>query len=150
MCKIKTTADYNGGTQYELLMAIQGLGYNIVTCGECGEPFIHKTRNITSEMEYDDYCYKCPFCDYTGEPCDFPDFYSEELDCELEQQEINEIYDRVNELLPSILNSIGIDRPSNYDSIVEFIVDEVVICGDSNRWNDDDIRIGFRRWLERE
>jgi hypothetical protein len=38
---------------------------NIVNCGMCSSVLLHKTNaeQIT-----------CPHCEYTSEPCDFPDF----------------------------------------------------------------------------
>ncbi len=41
-------------------------GINIVTCGECGEPFVVSL----SEEEH-----TCPFCNMSGDPCDFPDLF---------------------------------------------------------------------------
>jgi exosome complex RNA-binding protein Csl4 len=44
--------------------AINRIGINIVTCGDCGEVLLHKTSEETIT---------CPHCSYTSEPCDFPD-----------------------------------------------------------------------------
>lgn len=41
-------------------------GINIVTCGECGEPFVVSL----SEEEH-----TCPFCKFTSEIYDFPDLF---------------------------------------------------------------------------
>jgi formylmethanofuran dehydrogenase subunit E len=51
-------------TQVELLEAMWKIGFNIVTCGNCGEPFIHRTG--VDELE-------CPYCDYQEDICCFPD-----------------------------------------------------------------------------
>lgn len=39
---------------------------NLVTCGHCGSTLLH-------EINLEDI--KCPFCDFEGEPCDFPDLF---------------------------------------------------------------------------
>ena len=43
-------------------------GLNLVDCPNCGGTLIHETHkgDIT-----------CPFCEYTSEPCDFPDHFYE-------------------------------------------------------------------------
>jgi hypothetical protein len=52
--------------QLQMSRAINGIGINIVTCGDCGGVVLHKTsdEDIT-----------CPHCNFTSEPCDFPDLY---------------------------------------------------------------------------
>jgi endogenous inhibitor of DNA gyrase (YacG/DUF329 family) len=39
---------------------------NIVTCGNCGEPFV-----VTLEQE----THTCPFCAFQSDSCDFPDLF---------------------------------------------------------------------------
>lgn len=46
---------------------INKAGVNAVTCGNCGDVFLHITAEETIT---------CPHCDYSGEPCDFPDLIS--------------------------------------------------------------------------
>lgn len=53
-------------TQKQLQQELQSLGYNVVSCGSCGDVFIHKTP--TEEIQ-------CPHCDLVGDPCNFPDLY---------------------------------------------------------------------------
>jgi len=50
------------GYQHEM----QGAGFNLVGCGNCGSTFLHRTEHEVIE---------CPFCDYRSEPCDFPDHF---------------------------------------------------------------------------
>ena len=54
--------------QAKLLIAIQEKGFNIVTCGHCGDIFIHKTEE--EELF-------CPHCEKEFEPCDCPDLFYE-------------------------------------------------------------------------
>ena len=51
-------------------------------------------------------------------------------------------------LLGHIYTAIGIDKPSNHDDIVEFIVNDVEVAADPVDWHSGDIAIGFRRFIE--
>jgi len=58
-------------TQYELQEAIADkANIHIVTCGNCGKVLLHEA----TEGEI-----TCEFCDYIGEPCDFPDLHSQPI-----------------------------------------------------------------------
>ncbi len=52
------------------------------------------------------------------------------------------------QLLEEIYPTIGIDKPSNHDNIVEFIVNDVEVAADPVEWHSGDISIGFRRFIE--
>lgn len=51
--------------QEQLAIEIQNKGHNVVNCGDCGDVFLHK-------IEVDELT--CPYCEYTSDICDFPDF----------------------------------------------------------------------------
>ena len=48
----------------------------------------------------------------------------------------------------NLITKIGMDIPSNFDSIVQFIYNDVCETADNENWHDGDIIIGFRRWIE--
>ena len=52
------------------------------------------------------------------------------------------------QLLGDIYPAVGIDKPSNHDDIVEFIVNDVEVTADPVDWHSGDISIGFRRFIE--
>ena len=53
--------------QLDILSELQELGYNVVTCGNCGKPFLMgKIREETII---------CPYCFGAGEQCDMPDLF---------------------------------------------------------------------------
>ena len=55
--------------QYNLSQrVVMGANVNIVTCGMCGDVMLH---------DPDDVELTCPYCDFVGEPCDFPDLFLE-------------------------------------------------------------------------
>lgn len=47
---------------------------NIVNCGSCGAVLLHKVVDLEKDTPTEDYDITCPYCDFTSEPCDFPDF----------------------------------------------------------------------------
>lgn len=52
--------------QIEIIKEMQSAGFNIVDCGNCGSTIVHRTP--TEEIV-------CPYCNFTSEPCDFPDYF---------------------------------------------------------------------------
>lgn len=56
--------------------------------------------------------------------------------------------DEIERRFINLITKIGMDIPSNFEDIVQFIYEDVCQCADENNWNDDDIVIGFRRWIE--
>jgi len=59
--------------QTELQYEMQKAGLNLVNCGNCGSTLIHETMTRVGDI----YDITCPFCQYTSEPCDFPDHFHE-------------------------------------------------------------------------
>ena len=53
----------------------------------------------------------------------------------------------VEYVLYEIYSNIGIDKPDNHEEILDFIANDVKECADEN-FNDSDVAIGFRRFLE--
>jgi hypothetical protein len=45
---------------------VQKADINIVTCGDCGAVLLHRTDTESDVIV-------CPHCNYTSDPCDFPD-----------------------------------------------------------------------------
>tara|TARA_R110002051_G_scaffold18344_1_gene53082 strand:- start:1616 stop:1816 length:201 start_codon:yes stop_codon:yes gene_type:complete len=51
-------------------------------------------------------------------------------------------------MLIDIFDRINIDTPSNFDDILEFVIDDVEETADKENWHEGDVAIGFRRWIE--
>lgn len=47
------------------------LNLNLVTCGQCGEPFAHKLPRDSDELH-------CPYCDFKDDICHFPDIFMDQ------------------------------------------------------------------------
>lgn len=47
---------------------------NIVNCGHCGSVLLHNIVPLSEDTSSEDYHITCPYCDFTSEPCDFPDY----------------------------------------------------------------------------
>jgi hypothetical protein len=56
--------------------------------------------------------------------------------------------DEIESLLIDIFDRIGIQQPSNYEDITQFVFEDVCDTADPVNWNNDDVAIGFRRWIE--
>jgi hypothetical protein len=56
--------------------------------------------------------------------------------------------DSIEKILISKWANIGMDIPSNFEDIVQFIYEDVCETADPIEWNDYDVIIGFRRWIE--
>lgn len=57
--------------QLDLQFKIQQKGFNIVTCGRCGDVLLHEVNDEDIE---------CPHCDFVSDPCDFPDLFYEGIE----------------------------------------------------------------------
>ena len=51
-------------------------------------------------------------------------------------------------MLIDIFHRINIDTPSNFNDILEYVVNDVDETADEENWHDGDVAIGFRRWIE--
>lgn len=54
----------------------------------------------------------------------------------------------ITELLIDIFDRMIMDIPDNFDEILEFVIKDVKENADEENWNDADVVIGFRRWIE--
>lgn len=54
---------------------IQSVGFNIVNCGSCGSILLHEIEQ--EELE-------CPYCDFTSNTSDFPDYLYSGIENNLE------------------------------------------------------------------
>lgn len=51
------------------------------------------------------------------------------------------------ELIYVFTTIIGMDIPSGFDNILEYVYEDVCETADDD-WNTDDVLIAFRRWIE--
>lgn len=56
--------------------------------------------------------------------------------------------DDIEKRFINIIKKIGMDIPNNFEDIVQDIYEDVCETADAENWNDSDIVIGFRRWIE--
>ena len=56
--------------------------------------------------------------------------------------------DEIETRFINIITKIGMDIPNNFEDIVQNIYEDVCETADPDNWNDDDIVIAFRRWIE--
>ena len=58
--------------------------------------------------------------------------------------------DEIVTILIDMFDRIGIQTPSNYEDIVQFCYEDVCETADPIDWNNDDVLIAFRRFIECE
>ena len=54
----------------------------------------------------------------------------------------------IEHILLGLLSLIGMDKPINFDQIVEFCFQDIDETADKENWNESDVTIAFRRWIE--
>ena len=58
-------------SQYQILREMQTKGYNVCTCGNCGDVVLFdKQMSQQNDIE-------CPHCDIIMDQCHYPDLYSQ-------------------------------------------------------------------------
>ena len=55
----------------------------------------------------------------------------------------------INPFLLNIFNRIGIDTPSNYRDILDFITNDISETSNLLNWHSGDVEISFSRWIEK-
>jgi hypothetical protein len=58
--------------------------------------------------------------------------------------------DEIETILIDMFDRIGIQTPSNYEDIVQFCYEDVCETADPIDWNNDDVLIAFKRFIECE
>ena len=56
--------------------------------------------------------------------------------------------DEIVRIFINDITKMGMDIPENHEEIVQFIYEDIMSCGDTIKWNDSDVIIGFRRFIE--
>lgn len=57
-------------------------------------------------------------------------------------------YKEIELILLETLGSIGMDKPNNFDSIVQYCYEDICETADADNWNDSDVIIALRRFIE--
>jgi hypothetical protein len=58
--------------------------------------------------------------------------------------------DEIEKVFINLITKLGMDLPENWEDIVQFIYEDIMDCADEGKWNNDDVVIGFRRWIEEQ
>ena len=56
--------------------------------------------------------------------------------------------DSIEFKLIEMWKNMGMDIPENYEDIVQFCYEDVCETAHPMNWNDSDVTIAFRRWIE--
>lgn len=112
-------------------------GINIVNCGDCGSVILHK---ITESEDI-----VCPYCDFTSEPCDFPDFLysgmenSEEFDEPEVTSTLDLLEDAISKITIARLKSLeyGEEVELNEEyTLYHYTEDDVIVLNRTEDWEE--------------
>jgi hypothetical protein len=53
----------------------------------------------------------------------------------------------IGQRLVALFMTMSMDKPENFEQIVDFVYEDVKKCADKD-WSDGDVVIGFRRFIE--
>jgi len=95
--------------QYDYLCDLNDHGYNVVTCGNCATPIIHKT----TDNPINDIIIMCHKCGYKSEPANFPDI-AHEMPIEVYDNLIEELCLQFSPFYPLIYKN-------NWENLMEFV-----------------------------
>jgi hypothetical protein len=56
--------------------------------------------------------------------------------------------DEIEKRFINLITKINMDIPDNYEDIVQYIYEDVCETADKVNWNDNNIVIGFKKWIE--
>lgn len=65
-------------------------------------------------------------------------------------KEMNEKKQEIQYILLDKLRHIGMDKPDNFDVILDDVYEDVCETADQTNWHDGDVAIAFRRWIEKQ
>lgn len=63
---------------------------------------------------------------------------------------VKEFRNKIEEMLINIYTTIGMDKPSNHEQILDFVANDVAETADPVEWHSGDVAIAFRRWIEKQ
>lgn len=63
---------------------------------------------------------------------------------------MRDVEEEIDLYLSKLWLLISIERPRNHHDIVKFCADDVKAVADPDDWNNEDIEIAFRRFLEKK
>lgn len=132
--------------QIELQEEIQRLAnINIVNCGSCGSTLLHRMVLFTPETPLEDMDIVCPYCNFTSEPCDFPDFLydgmenSAEFDEEPKAEVVDLLEDAISKITVPLLQLLEygeeIELNAEY-TLYHYTEDDVIVLNRTEDWEE--------------
>jgi hypothetical protein len=112
-------------------------GINIVNCGDCGSVLLHKIDESEDIV--------CPYCGFTSEPCDFPDFLysgmenSEEFDEPEVVSTLDLLKDAISKITIASLKSLEygeeVELSEEY-TLYHYTEDDVIVLNRTEDWEE--------------
>lgn len=119
-------------------------GINIVNCGSCGSTLLHRIVTINDYVDgVDDIV--CPYCNFTSEPCDFPDFLysgmenSDAFDEEPKSDVPDLLDDAISQITVPLLKKLEygeeIELNAEY-TLYHYTEDDVIVLNRTEDWEE--------------
>jgi DNA-directed RNA polymerase subunit RPC12/RpoP len=132
--------------QIDLVEELQSVaGINIVNCGNCGSVLLHRITPLAMDTPIEDYDITCPYCGFTSEPCDFPDFLyqgmesSAEFDEESKADAPDLLEDAVSQITIPLLKRLEygeeIELNTEY-TLYHYTEDDVIVLNRTEDWEE--------------
>lgn len=131
--------------QIKLVEEIQGkAGINIVNCGDCGSVLLHRIVPLDLDTSVEDYQITCPYCDFTSEPCDFPDFLYRGMEnsAEFDEKPVateNLLDDAVNKITMDMVKGLqyGEELELNAEyTLYHYTEDDIIVLNRTEDWEE--------------
>lgn len=126
--------------------------------------YLHSGFNATSRFEVKDALLElfktegCSLFDLkkfanmtAGEICEIKGWVLDFDTNPFEREDVENCFnkkDEIEKILIRLWSNIPMDIPDNYKKIVTYVYKDVCETADPENWNDSDVIIGFRRWIE--
>jgi DNA-directed RNA polymerase subunit RPC12/RpoP len=119
-------------------------GINIVNCGSCGSTLLHRIVPMAMDTPIEEYDITCPYCNFTSEPCDFPDFLYSGMENSAEFDEEPVV---VEDLLDDAVNKITMDMVKGLQygeelelnaeyTLYHYTEDDVIVLNRTEDWEE--------------
>lgn len=142
---------YVAGDDFDLDQFLEGKSWSFVefeedeTCEQLFEVLQNKFDLHILKVYGDNQVCWSVWEKYTNE-----EFYTSEIPADkiIEKSMKREMKDDVESIFINLMDRMEMNIPDNCEDIVQYIYEDILETEDPINWSEDDVVIGFRRWIE--
>ena len=117
---------------------------NCPCCGSLGLDYGILEPNDGTQIFYPWTCWNCG-----SEGSEYYNLVFSGHNIKIPEKIVKDSKSDIGDAVSELLTKIGMDKPANYDEMVEFIFNDVKETA-SDEWTSEDIIIAFRRFIEKK